>query len=71
MQARPIISALLKGRVIITPLSDKRWTLRGEGTLAGLFETGVFPVGLASPAGFDEVCTVKTTGIIEIPSRAA
>jgi hypothetical protein len=38
--ARPIISSLLKGRVTIDPVKDarKRWTLRGEGTLVGLFE---------------------------------
>ena len=38
--ARPIVSSLLKGRVTIEPVADarKRWTLRGEGTLIGLFQ---------------------------------
>jgi hypothetical protein len=35
--ARPILSSLLKTRVTITPKGPKRWELRGEGTLAGLF----------------------------------
>jgi hypothetical protein len=42
--ARPIVSALLTGRVTFTPLSKpKRWELRGEGTLAGLFAREMFP----------------------------
>ncbi len=36
--ARPIVSALLIGRVTYTPLERKRWKLAGQGTLAGLFE---------------------------------
>ena len=37
--ARPIVSELLKGRVTIAPsgTAKKRWTVTGEGTLAGLF----------------------------------
>ena len=50
LHSRPIVSSLLKGRVVITPGHDKkRWTLSGEGTFAGLFQGGSFPVGLASP----------------------
>ena len=42
--ARPIVSALLVGRVTITPIVPKRrWVLKGEGTLAGLFERAIFP----------------------------
>jgi hypothetical protein len=38
VNARPIVSALLKGRVTVTPTAVlKEWTLTGEGTLAGLF----------------------------------
>ena len=36
--ARPIVAALLNGRVTITPkLERKVWELRGAGTLVGLF----------------------------------
>jgi hypothetical protein len=35
--ARPILSELLKGRVSFTPMMKRRWTVRGEGTLTGLF----------------------------------
>ena len=40
MNSRPIVSTLLKGRVTIEPVEGarKRWTLRGEGTLVGLFQ---------------------------------
>jgi hypothetical protein len=42
--ARPIVSALLRGRVTFTPLAEsKRWELKGEGTLAGLFSREIFP----------------------------
>src|SRR5262249_9395045 len=42
--ARPIVSSLLKGRVIFTPLQKpKWWQLRGEGTLIGLFTREIFP----------------------------
>jgi hypothetical protein len=41
---RPMISALLKGRVTITPTARKgEWTRTGEGTIAGLFERVIFP----------------------------
>ncbi|MBZ5560594.1 MAG: recombinase family protein [Acidobacteriia bacterium] len=44
VNARPIVSSLLIGRVTITPLAErKRWELRGEGTLTGLFSREVFP----------------------------
>ena len=35
--ARPIVLALLKNRVTYTPVAPKKWQLRGEGTLSGLF----------------------------------
>ncbi len=38
--ARPILTKLLVGRVSFTPLEDpKRWELRGQGTIVGLFQT--------------------------------
>jgi hypothetical protein len=38
--ARPIISSLLIGRVSIAPtMKPREWEMRGEGTLAGLFQT--------------------------------
>jgi hypothetical protein len=46
--ARPIVTALLKGRVTITPTGHKRWQMRGEGTLIGLFSR-VFALGDSSP----------------------
>ena len=51
--ARPIVTALLVGRVTITPALDaaRTWILRGEGTLRGLFERVILPVGMASPTG--------------------
>jgi hypothetical protein len=53
IHARPIVSALLKGRVTFTPMETaKRWTLRGEGSIVGLFERAILPLGVASPAGF-------------------
>ncbi len=53
--ARPILSKLLVGRVTFTPLSEpKRWELRGRGTISGLFDA-VFPLGMASPTGFEPV----------------
>ena len=49
--ARPIVAALLKGRVTFTPADErKQWTLRGEGTLAGVFTRLVSPSG-AVPGG--------------------
>ena len=51
--ARPIVTALLKGRVSIAPHETKRhhWILRGEGSLRGLFERVILPLGVASPSG--------------------
>ena len=44
--ARPIVASLLIGRVTITPTSTPRqWEMRGEGTLVGLFQKPVFPLG--------------------------
>ena len=40
--ARPIVTLLLNGRVTITPASKGEWTLRGEGTLTGLFTREIF-----------------------------
>jgi site-specific DNA recombinase len=56
--ARPIVSALLIGRVTITPFEapvKSRWIMRGEGTLKGLFGLAIFPRGIASPTGFEPV----------------
>jgi hypothetical protein len=39
--ARPIVSGLLKGRVTYTPLSFRKWELRGESSLFGLFSRGL------------------------------
>jgi site-specific DNA recombinase len=51
--ARPIVAALLQGRVTFTPLAErKRWQARGEGSVCGLFSRE-FAEGLASPAGFE------------------
>jgi hypothetical protein len=53
--ARPIVSALLKGRVTFTPMPEpKRWQVRGEGTLAGLFSR-VFAEGSTSPTGTNHI----------------
>jgi DNA invertase Pin-like site-specific DNA recombinase len=41
--ARPIVSVLLRGRVTYTPLEEeKRWELRGESTLSGLFAVPLY-----------------------------
>lgn len=47
VHARPIVTQLLKGRVTITPMTvaKRRWTLRGEGTLTGVFGMVIFPSG--------------------------
>lgn len=42
--ARPVVSRLLKGRVTITPKTKNRWTMSGEGTLRGLFQSEIFHV---------------------------
>jgi hypothetical protein len=48
--ARPIVTALLVGRVTITPALDaaRTWILRGEGTLRGLFERAILPCEVPS-----------------------
>jgi hypothetical protein len=43
--ARPIVSALLKGRVTITPAAKNEWTISGEGTLEGLFGRTIYLQG--------------------------
>jgi len=45
--ARPIVSSLLTRRVTITPMehAKRRWTLKGNGTVAGLFQMAIFPSG--------------------------
>lgn len=46
LHARPIVSALLSGRVTFTPIEHaRRWELKGAGTLTGLFTREVFPSG--------------------------
>ena len=55
VHARPILSKLLVGRVIFTPLEGKkRWELRGRGTIAGLFRENL-SLGMVSPTGFEPV----------------
>jgi hypothetical protein len=39
--ARPIVWRLLKGRVTIVPTEKNRWTMSGEGTLSGLFQSAI------------------------------
>ena len=48
MNARPIVSSILVGRITYTPLEKSRRRLTGEATLSGLFDK-VFSVGMASP----------------------
>ena len=52
--ARPVVTALPDGRVTFTPKTDGRkgWIVNGVGTLSGLFQTAIFPLGMASPTGF-------------------
>ncbi len=53
--ARPIVCALLDGRVTFTPLHEpKRWRARGAGSLIGLFSRD-FAEGSTSPTGFEPV----------------
>jgi site-specific DNA recombinase len=64
--ARPIVSSLLIGRVTFTPLEQRdRWQVTGEGTIAGLFRRvfDVTAVGMASPTGTANSCTLVLTGI--------
>lgn len=53
--ARPIVSALLKGRVTFTPIAKKtkQWSVRGESSIKGLFCKAILSRGMASPTGFD------------------
>ena len=51
--ARPIVSSLLVGRVTITPTAPKQWRMHGTGTLTGLFDRVIVPLGMASPPGFE------------------
>jgi hypothetical protein len=54
--ARPIVSSLLKGPVTITPtVRPKEWTLRGEGTLTGLFERTIY-LSVARPQRGSWLC---------------
>lgn len=50
--ARPIVTRLLNGRAVFTPVAKHEWQLAGEGTLTGLF-SAVISRGVASPPGFD------------------
>jgi hypothetical protein len=60
VNARPIVTSLLVGRVTITPSEiPKVWELRGQGTPAGLFSR-FFPLGMASPPGFGALCASTT-----------
>jgi site-specific DNA recombinase len=44
LNARPIVSTLLDGRLTITPTgTPKQWELEGRGTLIGLFSGQIFP----------------------------
>jgi hypothetical protein len=51
MNARAIVSSLLKGRVTFAPLEKRSWELRGTGTLGGLFVHQLLSVGGTSPTG--------------------
>jgi ssDNA-binding Zn-finger/Zn-ribbon topoisomerase 1 len=51
INARPIVSSLLIGRVRIEPSDKRRWTISGAGTLAGLFSRVLVPFGVTSPTG--------------------
>ena len=54
--ARAILIKLLVGRVTFTPGDQpKRWKLSGQGTVSGLFSAECFPLGMASPTGFEPV----------------
>jgi hypothetical protein len=66
--ARPIVTAFLVGRVTITPALDatRTWILRGEGTLRGLFERVILPVGMASPTGTDASQCLILEGISDV-----
>ena len=57
--ARPLLSALLVGRLKFRPQErPNAWELFGRGSIAGLFSRVVdlnFPLGMASPTGFEPV----------------
>ena len=59
--ARPILSALLDGRVKFTPTGRRSWKMEGAGTLRGVFTANLstgkdnLSAGLASPTGFEPV----------------
>jgi hypothetical protein len=50
--ARPIVAGLLRERVTITPTAKDRWTISGEGTLAGLFSRQLSVQGNDFPSGW-------------------
>ena len=65
IHARPILTKLLVGRVSFTPLEDpRRWELRGQGTISGLFRL-VLPLGMASPTGFDTLWNGMSRGKVK------
>jgi hypothetical protein len=55
--ARPIVTALLTGRVTITPQppTPKTWRLQGEGTLSGLFAKAIVAL-VVRPQGENQTC---------------
>jgi len=63
--ARPIVSELLKGRVTIAPsgTAKKRWTVTGEGTLAGLFSKANRIPRVGVPKGIRERVETRFSGI--------
>jgi hypothetical protein len=67
--ARPIVAALLHGRVTIAPATNGRWTLTGEGTLAGLFSRSVgemcYPSGWRARSGLPHL---TLSGTIRLPA---
>jgi hypothetical protein len=71
--ARPIVTALFVGRVTITPALDaaRTWILRGEGTLRGLFERVILPVGMASPTGTVEGRHLPLRGFSDLAAQSS
>jgi hypothetical protein len=76
--ARPIVTALLNGRITITPATTKaQWTLSGEGTLAGLFTRRIseefdFPLGWRARGDLSKVARSNSQGLLpELKSVAA
>lgn len=66
MDARPIVSQLLNGRVRFLPVGRGRWEMTGQGTLAGLFTRELFPVGMASPRGIALMWTPTFQGEAQV-----